>query len=50
LCFWAAYRGSFGALWAGLGVGFGLALAWWLIWGRKLPPSDSDNIKVWGQE
>ena len=34
----------------GLGLGIGLTLAWWLIWGRRLPPSDSNNIKVWGQE
>jgi len=50
LCFWAVYRGRFTELWIGLGLGIGLTLAWWLIWGRRLPPSDSNNIKVWGQE
>jgi hypothetical protein len=50
LCFWAAYRAQFGEVGAGLGLGILLTLAWWLIWGRRIPPSDSDNIKVWGQE
>jgi hypothetical protein len=37
-------------------VGVALAMAgviaggWWLVYGRKLPPPTSDNIKVWGQE
>lgn len=50
LCFWAVYRARFGELWAGLGLSLILTLVWWLIWGRRIPPSDSDNIKVWGQE
>ena len=50
LCIWAAYRGRYGELGAGLGIGLGLAIAWWLVWGRRLPPPDSDKIKVWEQE
>jgi len=50
LCFWAAYRSQFGAFWAGLGAALVITLVWWLAWGRRLPPADSNNIKVWGQE
>ena len=50
LCFWAAYRGRFGEFWAGLGIGLALTVVWWFIWGRRLPPPDSNNIKVWGQD
>jgi hypothetical protein len=50
MCFWAVYRGRFIELWLGLGIGLGLAVLWWLLWGRHLPPADSNNIKVWGQE
>ncbi len=50
LCFWAVYRARYGELFAGLGLGFGLTLIWWLIWGRRMPPPDSGKIKVWGQE
>ena len=37
---------------AAAGVG-GAALVvglWWLLSGRKLPPTTSDSIKVWGQD
>lgn len=50
LCFWAVYRGRFVELWAGLALALGLTLVWWRAWGRRLPPPDSGNIKVWGQE
>jgi hypothetical protein len=50
LCFWAVYRGSYLALGLGLILGLVLTLLWWLIWGRRIPPSDSSQIKVWGQE
>ncbi|MBI3361273.1 MAG: hypothetical protein HY023_09200 [Chloroflexi bacterium] len=50
LCFWAAYRGRFGDCGLGLGIAIVVTVVWWLIWGRKIPPADSDRIKVWGQE
>ena len=50
LCFWAAYRAQFNALWVGLGLGVLVTLVWWLAWGRRLPPQDSDKIKVWEKE
>ena len=50
MCFWASYRGQFGEFWAGLGLGLVVTFLWWLFYGRRLPPSNSDNIKVWGQE
>ena len=50
LCFWATYRGRFAELWAGLGLALGLTVLWWLLWGRRLPPADSGNIKVFERE
>lgn len=50
LCFWAYWRQQYGEFWLGLGAGLAITLIWWLVWGRRMPPPDSDNIKVWGQE
>ena len=47
---WAAYRQA----WAELGIAAVAAavisLVWWFGYGRRLPPSSDDNIRVWTKE
>ncbi len=47
---WANLRQQWPETWLALGLAAAIAGSWWLLYGRKLPPPTSDNIKVWGQE
>lgn len=47
---WAAFRQR----WSELGIAMLAALllvgAWWLAYGRRLPPPTDDNIRVWTKD
>jgi hypothetical protein len=47
---WAQYRGAWLELAAALGGSLILVGLWWVIWGRRLPPANDDNIRVWSED
>ena len=50
ICRWAAAAQQVVEALTGFGIALAAAGLWWLIYGRRLPPPSSDNIKVWGQD
>jgi hypothetical protein len=47
---WVNFKDSWSEVILSVSIAGVIAGGWWLMYGRKLPPQTSDNIKVWGQE
>jgi hypothetical protein len=47
---WAAYRAAWGEWFFGVGMTSMVLLVWWIALGRKLPPPNEENIRVWTEE
>jgi hypothetical protein len=47
---WSLFRGTRMEWFIGLACAFVLFAAWWIIKGRRLPPPDDSNIRVWTKE
>lgn len=50
LIIWANFYRRWPETLLAFAIALALAGAWWFLYGRKLPPPTSENIKVWGQE
>ena len=50
LVIWANFYRRWPELLFALALGLVFAGTWWFLYGRKLPPPTTENIKVWGQE
>jgi hypothetical protein len=47
---WAAYRGAWPELLAGLGAAAAALGLWWIAFGRRLPPPAGPSIRVWSKD
>jgi hypothetical protein len=47
---WSLFRGSQREWFIGLASALFLFAIWWLVWGRRLPPPDDSNIRVWSED
>ncbi len=47
---WSLFRGSQLEWVIGLASALLLFAVWWFVWGRKLPPPDDSNIRVWSED
>jgi MFS superfamily sulfate permease-like transporter len=50
LIIWANFYRRWPETLLALAIGLVFAGTWWFLYGRKLPPPTTENIKVWGQE
>lgn len=50
LIYYAWFRAYWLEVLTAVGVGGLLVAVWWIVYGSYLPPPNSDNISVWGQE
>ncbi len=49
VCRWASYRHAWIELAVAVAITGAVVAAWWLAYGRRLPPPSDDNIRVWTQ-
>ena len=47
ICRWASYRQAWIELASAVALSVAGVALWWLAYGRRLPPSSDDNIRVW---
>lgn len=47
---WAAYRSAWKTLAWGAAGALAAAGAWWLLFGRRIPPPNDDTIRVWTKD
>jgi hypothetical protein len=47
---WARFRGAWLETLTGASVGGAIFLLWWLTFGRRLPPPEESQIRVWTQD
>ena len=47
---WASFRSAWGDLAAAVGIAALVLLIWWWVYGRRLPPPQESQIRVWTED